>query len=83
MLPLRLLLLCILIATSTVLHVLPLLLAAFIKAVLPFKRLRLACNALLTRLAESWIGVNNWMWNCFTHTRLYVQVDGELRPDGH
>ncbi len=83
MLPLRLALLFLLIAASTVLHVLPLLLVALVKALLPSTRLRLACNALLTGMAESWIGVNSWMWDRFTCTRVGIREDAALRFDGH
>ena len=53
MLPLRLLLLSLLIATSTVLHVLPLLLVALVKVLLPFGPVQRLCNPLLTGMAES------------------------------
>lgn len=83
MLPLRLALLCLLIAASTVLHVLPLLLVALLKALLPFKPVQRISNPLLTGLAESWIGVNNWLWDRFTHTRMDLREDAALRRDGH
>ena len=83
MLPFRLALLFLLIASSTVLHVIPLLVLALLKVLLPLPRLRMACNPLLTGIAESWIGVNNWMWDTFTGTRLEVQGDAALRADGH
>lgn len=83
MLPLRLFLLSLLIAASTVLHVLPLLMVALVKALMPSKRLRLACNGVLTGMAESWIGVNSWMWDRFTHTRVEVREDAPLAMDGH
>ena len=83
MLPFRLALLFLLIITSTVLHVVPLLLIALLKVVLPLPRLRVACNPLLTGLAESWVGVNNWLWDVFTDTRLEVRSDAALQADGH
>ncbi len=83
MLPFRLALLFLLIITSTVLHVVPLLLIALLKVVLPLPRLRVACNPLLTGLAESWVGVNNWLWDVFTNTRLEVRSDAALQADGH
>ena len=83
MLPFRLALLFLLIATSTVLHVVPLLLIALLKVVLPLPRLRTACNPLLTGLAASWIGFNNWLWDTFTRTRLTLRGDADLRVDGH
>ena len=83
MLPLRLVLISLLIAANTVLHVLPLLLVALVKALLPFDRLRRASNPLLTGLAESWIGVNSWMMDRFTGMRVDVQEDAVLQVDGH
>ena len=83
MLPFRLALLFLLIAASTVLHVVPLLLIAVLKVVLPLPRLRTACNPLLTGLAASWIGFNNWLWDTFTRTRLTMLGDANLRIDGH
>src|SRR5688572_10507409 len=83
MLPLRLFLIGLLIAVSTVLHVLPLLLVALAKAALPFERFRIASNRVLTGLAESWIGVNSWMMDHFTGTRLAVHEDAALQAGGH
>ena len=78
MLPLRIALIFLLIALSTVLHVVPLLLVAVIKALLPFHALRQTSNPLLTGIAESWIGVNSWMLARLTDTRVVVQGDGAL-----
>lgn len=83
MLPFRLALLFLLIAASTVLHVIPLLAIALLKVVLPLPRLRAACNPLLTGLAASWIGFNNWLWDTFTRTRLSLRGDADLQLDGH
>lgn len=83
MLPFRLALLFLLIATSTVLHVLPLLAIALLKVALPLPRLRAACNPLLTGLAASWIGFNSWLWDTFTRTRLTLLGDADLHADGH
>lgn len=68
---------------STLLHATPLLIIALLKALLPMPAWRRACNGLLTGIAESWIGFNNWMIRRFTDTDIAVQSDGELRPDGH
>jgi 1-acyl-sn-glycerol-3-phosphate acyltransferase len=83
MAPLRLSLIFLLIAASTVLHVVPLLLVALLKAVLPSDRLRKASNPVLTGLAESWIGVNSWGVDRFTGMRVEVEMDAALRTDGH
>ena len=80
---LRLLFIGLLIALSTVLHVLPLLLVAVAKALLPSAALRRAANPLLTGLAESWISGNGWMWDRFTDTRLQVDGLSTLQRDGH
>ncbi|MDQ3288758.1 MAG: acyltransferase [Pseudomonadota bacterium] len=80
---LRLCLVSLLIATNTVLHVLPLLVVALVKAVLPSERLRKASNPVLTGLAESWIGFNSWVLDRFTGTRVEVEMDAALRTDGH
>ncbi len=83
MLTLRVAFLFLLIAASTVVHVVPLLLVALVKALLPSQRLRVASNPWLTGLAESWIGVNNWIWDRFTDTRLTVREDAAPKVDGH
>ena len=83
MLPLRLFLIFLLIAVNTLLHVVPLLTVALFKALLPFERLRLASNPVLTGIAESWVGVNNWMMDTFTGTRIGLQEDATLHADGH
>ena len=83
MLALRLVLLFLLIAANTLLHVPPLLVVALFKAVLPFQRVRVASNPVLTGLAESWIGVNSWMWDRFTGTRLQLDEGVALQADGH
>lgn len=83
MLALRLALIFLLIAGNTLLHVPPLLVVGVIKALLPFERVRRACNPMLTGLAESWIAVNGWMWDRFTHTGLHVHSDAALHVDGH
>lgn len=83
MLALRVFLIGLLIVLSTALHVLPLLLVAATKALLPFAGARRAANPLLTGIAESWIAVNGWMWDRFTGTRLQVEGGSQLQRDGH
>jgi 1-acyl-sn-glycerol-3-phosphate acyltransferase len=68
---------------STVLHVTILLLVAALKALLPFKIARRALDRILMAIAENWIGVNTWMLNTLTHTRLLVEAPATLRADGH
>lgn len=83
MLPLRVTLISLLFAVSTVLHIVPLLVVTVIKALLPLDRLRKASNPVLTGLAESWIGVNSWLIDRFLSTHLDVQEDVALQWDGH
>ncbi len=83
MVQVRIALIFLLLALSTVLHVVPLLLVAVIKAVLPIDRLRKASDPVLTGIAESWIGINSWIVSRFFNTRFDVQEDGVLHRDGH
>lgn len=83
MFQLRVTLISLLLAANTVLHVVPLLAVALVKALLPFDRLRKASNPVLTGLAESWIGVNSWMLDRFFRTRVHVQQDVALQKGGH
>lgn len=83
MLPLRLALIFLSIAVNTLVHVPPLLVVGVFKALLPFDRVRRACNPMLTGLAESWIAFNGWLWDRFTHTGLHLQSDAALHVDGH
>lgn len=62
-----------LLAANSVVHILPLLLVALIKAVLPFTPVRQACNRVLMALAASWISVNSWLLDHFTATRIEVE----------
>ena len=79
----RLVLIAMIVVVSTFFHVIPMLLLALVKAVLPWPRLRVACNPLLSGLAESWVGVNNWMWDRLTDTRLQLSGDSAFCVDGH
>ena len=71
------------VAFNTVLHVVPLLLVALLKALLPVPRLRLACNSLLTGIAESWIGVNTLLVDRLSGARFHVSGADGLQVDGH
>ena len=83
MLWLRVVPILLLIAANTVLHVPPLMVVAVFKALLPFEKVRLACNPLLTGLAASWIAVNSAMIDRFTRTRFQVEESATPRIDGH
>ena len=80
---LRVPLAAILIAANTLVHVMPLFAVTLVKGVLPFAAVRRACNRLLSGIAESWIGFNSRMISLFTHTRIVVEGDVQLRRDGH
>lgn len=83
MLWLRVTLILLLVAANTLLHTLPLFAVALFKALLPFKKIRVVCNPVLTGLAESWIGVNSTMINAFTRTRFEFSEQATLQRDGH
>ena len=72
-----------LIVVNTLLHAVPLLIAALIKALLPFESVRLAFNPLLTGLAQSWIAVNTAAIERLTDTRFSIDEQVELDMDGH
>ena len=73
----------VIIGSSTLLHVGPLLAVAIVKALLPFGLVRRACNPLLTGIAESWIGVNNALIRWLARTRFVVEGDAVLKRSGH
>jgi 1-acyl-sn-glycerol-3-phosphate acyltransferase len=70
-------------AANTLLHVPPLLVVALVKALLPLRWVRNACNPLLTGISASWIGLNTAMIGLLTHTHYSVTSDANLRGDGH
>ena len=71
------------IAANTVLHALPLLVVALVKALLPSAGLRRALNSVLTGLAEQWIAFNTWLVDRFSHARFEVSGLDGLRADCH
>jgi 1-acyl-sn-glycerol-3-phosphate acyltransferase len=56
---------------------------AFPKALVPLAAFRAACGRMLVRIAESWIGVNSWLIDHATPTRMRVEGGEGLRADGH
>ncbi|MBB1471715.1 acyltransferase [Luteimonas sp. MC1782] len=80
---LRATLVFVLVVINTLVHALPLLAVALVKALLPFRRVRLAANPLLTGAAENWIAVNTALIDLFSGTRFDVVVDAHLQVDGH
>jgi 1-acyl-sn-glycerol-3-phosphate acyltransferase len=83
MTPLRVALIFMAIVANTVLHAVPLLAAALVKALLPSARWRLAFNAVLTGLAESWISFNTWLVDRYSRARFEVSGLDGLQVDGH
>ncbi len=77
--PLALLLL----ACNIVLHVLPLFAFTLVKVIVPVRAVRLACSRALVAIAESWIGVNNLLFELFTRIRWQVEGLDGLRRDGN
>jgi 1-acyl-sn-glycerol-3-phosphate acyltransferase len=77
--PLALLLL----AGNIVLHVVPLFALTLVKVVVPIHAVRLACSRVLVLIAESWIGVNNFLFGLFTRIRWQVDGLAGLRRDGN
>ncbi|KZC16487.1 acyltransferase [Rhodanobacter sp. FW510-R12] len=77
--PLALLLL----AGNIVLHVLPLFAFTLVKLVVPVPAIRQACSRVLVRIAESWIGVNGFLFDLFTRIRWRVEGLAGLRRDGN
>ncbi len=80
---LRILFGALLMAMNILLHVPPLLLVALFKALLPLRPIRRVCDWLLMAIAASWISVNTTLMRWFTSTRLVVDVEATLQPQGH
>ena len=71
---LRVPLACLCAVLNLVVHVLPLLALALVKALVPVTAFRRAVSAVLVAIAESWIAVNGLLVGVFTRTR--IDVDG-------
>ena len=72
-----------LVTANSLLHVPPLLVVALLKALLPVRAIRRVCDRLLMAIAASWIAANTAMIRWFTRTRLRIDIDAQLKPDGH
>lgn len=81
--PIRMTLAMLALIVNVVLHVLPLFVFTLIKLVLPLAGVRRACSRVLVAIAESWIGVNNVLFDLFTRTRWVVEGLDGLRRDGN
>jgi len=61
-------------AISLLAHVLPLFALTLVKLLIPLRPVRRACSRALVAIAESWIGVNNALFDLFT--RIQWEVHG-------
>lgn len=80
---LRIPLVMLLLTVNIVLHVVVLFAFTLVKVVVPIRVVRLACSRVLVVIAESWIGVNNGLFDAFTRTRWSVEGLDGLRRDGN
>jgi 1-acyl-sn-glycerol-3-phosphate acyltransferase len=71
------------ITINTVLLVSLLLLASFIKWLVPIAAFRKQADGLIIYLAEAWIANNTWMMSHYISLDIQQSIDGELKPDGH
>ena len=80
---LRIPLALLLLVLNTVLHIVPLMVLALIKVVVPVAAVRKPLSRVMVAIAESWIGVNNALFRVFT--RIDWQVEGleGLRREGN
>ena len=72
-----------LIAISTVVHCTVLFVVAFLKWLLPIRPIRRGLDHVLIGIAESWIGTNGLLFALFTRTHFHVEGLEGLRRDGH
>ncbi|MFA6228649.1 MAG: acyltransferase [Rhodanobacter sp.] len=81
--PIRIPFAIVLLIINLVLHVLVLLVFTLLKVIVPIRAVRQVFSRVLVAIAESWIGVNNILFELFT--RIRWQVDGlvGLRRDGN
>ncbi len=72
-----------LLALNILLHAVPLFALALVKVIVPLRAARRWLSRALVMIAESWIGVNNLLFELFT--RIHWQVEGldGLRRDGN
>ena len=71
-----------LLALNIVMHVLPLLAVTLIKLLLPIAAVRRALSRVLVAIAESWIGVNNFLFSAFSKTAWDIEGLADLKADG-
>ncbi len=80
---LRIPLAMLLLALNIVLHVVPLLVLAVVKVIMPLSVVRRSLSRILVLIAESWIGVNNLLFELFTRIRWQIEGLAGLRRDGN
>lgn len=68
-----------LLAVNSVVHILPLLVVALVKLALRAAPVTRSCNRGLSAIAASWIGVNSWLFDHLTSTR--IEVEGLPKSD--
>jgi 1-acyl-sn-glycerol-3-phosphate acyltransferase len=69
----------ILLAANLLVHVVPLFALTLLRLLLPIHVIRRACTRALVAIAQSWIAVNNVMFDGFTRTRWSVEGTTGLR----
>lgn len=70
-------------ALNILLHVVFIFAFTLIKLLLPVKAIRQVCSRALVAIAESWIGVNNVLFEVFARVRWQVEGLDGLRRDGN
>lgn len=80
---LRVTLATLIVVVSTFIHVPIVVIGAIIKAIVPLRFIRKACDWVLISTAESWNAFNTFLIGVFTHTRFSVDNESQLRRDGH
>lgn len=80
---LRIPLVVLLLLLSSVLHIVPLIAIALIKVIVPIPGVRRQLSRVLVVIAESWIGVNNTMFDLFAAIQWQVEGLDGLRRDGN
>ena len=80
----RMLLMTLLLVANVVAHVVPLFALTLLKLMLPIRNARRACSRALVAIAQSWIAVNNGLFDAFTRTRWQVEgLAGLRRQDNY
>jgi 1-acyl-sn-glycerol-3-phosphate acyltransferase len=79
----RVTLAAILVLISTCIHVPIVVAGALIKAALPLRFVRRACDVVLIAVAESWNAFNTSLLAKVTRTRFVIDNEAQLKRDGH